>query len=32
MAKYRITSIPQSLPKAQNGGLKKLSNNIKNFK
>ena len=31
MAKYRITSIPQSLPKAQNGGLKKLSNNIQNF-
>ena len=31
MAKYRITSIPQSLPKAQRGGLKKLSNNIQNF-
>jgi hypothetical protein len=31
MAKYRITSIPQSLPKAQNGALKKLSNNIQNF-
>jgi hypothetical protein len=31
MAKYRITSIPQSLPKAQNGGLKKLSTNIQNF-
>jgi len=31
MAKYRITSIPQSLPKAQRGGIKKLSNNIRNF-